>query len=532
MNSLPLKRPQAVVMVTLLAITGIFSILSAALSLWSSWTNNPLKSIGGLVPLVSLVLILRAWRSLDWELDGTWWGLAIIIAAVAMVHMRDRALLEVVLGRYWVVLPPPPLIAFAYSSGMVLLFGGARLYRTGFFPIALTWFVNPVPDVFSLYVDLPLQHASATVARGFAHAIGQTLSPDQLRLMFTPEFGMFIAPGCNGIRGAVTMGFIALVIGYLYRFTPRAITAVTACGVLLGYAFNLIRLCALVLYYIVALRFPWLQSRAEMGDYLIGAALFFVATIMLREVVRWFSPTGVLRFQQQPRHLSIHEDRVPRSFLWRWSALLFFLAYGSIDYARAILHPEEQVHTLADSKALGPFPKRVGGYTLEREWNEQTVTGSPIYYWAAYAPADDGPEVSIGISPVLGGHDILLCHLARGEKWEWHGELPLRTAGTTTGFSASFFDDGVTQYLEATTLCTADTCGQYSTPVKKIGLTYSALDTKTLLRQHPTRPIPILLRVENPDTKIPSDRARAELSQNLANFLREADLSALTSPYR
>ena len=55
--------------------------------------------------------------------------------------------------------------------------------------------VIPVPHVFSSAVDLPLQHASATVARAFAHALGQPLTQDKLRLMFTPDFGMFIAPG-------------------------------------------------------------------------------------------------------------------------------------------------------------------------------------------------------------------------------------------------------------------------------------------------------------------------------------------------
>ena len=49
---------------------------------------------------------------------------------------------------------------------------------------------------------------------------------------------MFIAPGCNGIRGAVTMGLIALIAGYIYRFRWYAHVAVVAGAVLLGYVFN------------------------------------------------------------------------------------------------------------------------------------------------------------------------------------------------------------------------------------------------------------------------------------------------------
>ncbi len=94
--------------------------------------------------------------------------------------------------------------------------------------------------------------------------------------MFTPDFGMFIAPGCNGIRGSITMGFIALIAGYVYRFRWYWNALVVLGAILLGYVFNLTRLCVLVLYYAAALHFPWLQDKAENADYVIGALLFLV----------------------------------------------------------------------------------------------------------------------------------------------------------------------------------------------------------------------------------------------------------------
>ncbi len=215
-------------------------------------------------------------------MEGSWWGLAILAVTIAAVHVRDQAVLVLVVSPKWAVyFPPHSLVAFAYGAGVVLLFGGTRLFRAALFPIVLLWFVNPIPHFFNVLVDLPLQRVSAHVARAFAIALGQPLSPDQMRLMFTPDFGMFIAPGCNGIRGAVTMGFIALIAGYVYRFRWYAHAAVVAGAVLLGYVFNFARLCILVLYYLVALHFHWLRSRAEMGDYIIGACLFLFATFLL-----------------------------------------------------------------------------------------------------------------------------------------------------------------------------------------------------------------------------------------------------------
>ena len=226
-----IRLPRAAAAAAALTVLGVVGVLSTGYFLWALWVNDPLKSIGGFVPLVSLVLILRAWRSIGWEMDGSWWGLLILAATMALVHIRDHAILELVLGPSWsIFLPPHSLVAFAYAAGAVLLFGGTRLFRAALFPVVLMWFVNPVPHVFTLWIDLPLQHVSAHIARSFAMALGQKLSPDQLRLMFTPEFGMFIAPGCDGIRGAITMGFLALVAGYVYRFRPRVLVAVVACA--------------------------------------------------------------------------------------------------------------------------------------------------------------------------------------------------------------------------------------------------------------------------------------------------------------
>ncbi len=138
----------------------------------------------------------------------------------------------------------------------------------------------------------------------------------------------------------------------------------------------------------------------------------------------------------------------------------------------------------------------------------------------------------MGISPVLGAHDTLLCHAARGEDWLWHGDMNEATKAGAVNFSGSFFNDGATQYLEATTLCLGGSCGQYSTNRTHFGFVYSRPDTRSVLEQSPTRPIPVLLRTETLNTAAAADAARAALAGNLAKFLAGADLAAFTKPYR
>jgi exosortase J len=525
---------RAALLSAVLSTVGVFAILSTGLALWALWTTDPLKSIGGFIPVLSLFFILRVWRSLGWEMHGTWWGLVILAATIALVHLRDHAVLELVLGSSWsIFLPPHSLVAFGYAAGAVLLFGGVRLFRAALFPIILTWFVNPVPNFFTLHIDLPLQHISSHIARGFAHALGQPLSPDQLRLMFTPEFGMFIAPGCNGIRGAITMGFIALIAGHLYRFRWRTTAMVVAGAVLLGYVFNLVRLCTLVLYYILALHVRWFQGHAEMGDYIIGAVLFFFATILLFTLIQRLSPRGDLvppRLEQTQAPVPLRGTAL-RSFALRWTAFALLILAGSVSYARQLIRHHERM-LAGPVEVPQRFPKRVGNYTLQREWSETLPTGTLIFYWAAYTPDTPGPTIELGISPVLGAHDTLICHSARGEEWLWHGDIDFATSAGNTSFSSSLFNDGETQYLEATTVCTGTTCGQFSTGRKRFGLIYSRPDAHSILTQDPSRPIPVLLRVETPDFAMAPDLARAQLTANLRDFLASADLAVFTKPYR
>jgi exosortase J len=529
--------PRTAGLVAVLAVLGLSTIWSTMNALWAMWTDDALKSIGMFIPLVSFVLVMRVWRSLGWEMDGSWWGLVVLAVTAIVVHVREQTILVFVLSPQWsMYVPPHSLVMFAYGAGVVLLFGGPRLFRAALFPLVLLWFVNPIPHVFNVFVDLPLQRASAHVARAFAIALGQPLSPDQLRLMFTPEFGMFIAPGCNGIRGAVTMGFIALIAGYVYRFRWYAHTAVVAGAVLLGYIFNFARLCILVLYYLVALHFRSLQDKAEMGDYIIGAALFLLGTFLLFAVVRRLSESPGQIKPPALRSTDVVKPATSASFYPRFAVMLALVLFSCFGVARAYVHTHTGSYAAqakADQNAPAQFPAHIGGYTLSRTWNENVLGGPILFRWAEYTPDNGGTHVSIGISPVLGSHDTLVCHSARGEDPLWRDQISLQTGNNVLiNFSGSFFNDGATQYLEATTICNGGSCGEYSSDRAHFGFVYSKPTTSALFSADPQRPIPILLKAETIDTTLPAEIARQQMIATLRSFLSSVDLDGLTQPYR
>jgi exosortase J len=272
----------------ILAVAGLGLFWGQFAQLWSIWTVDSLRSIGALVMPASLALLIRGLSAEDFAAGGSWWGLALIAAAGAGADLEDYGQVALVLGRSdGFHLPPVGLLLYLYASGVVVLFGGAGAWRKAGFALFLLLFVNPVPPFFTNLIDLPLQHLGAQAARSFAKLLGVPVSGAALKLMFFHDgLGMFIAPGCNGLQGAVAMGGLALVIGHLrgMRMLPHLL--IVAGAVALAYIFNLLRLCLLVLYYCLAHLWPALGGYAVGADYVIGGMLFTLAAAFLFGVSR------------------------------------------------------------------------------------------------------------------------------------------------------------------------------------------------------------------------------------------------------
>ncbi|HSY37674.1 MAG TPA: exosortase J [Acidobacteriaceae bacterium] len=522
-------------MASLCAAAGLLTIWPSVQSLYRIWTSDDLKSMGMVVPLVCYLLVLRAWQGLQWEADGSWWGFAVLAGSAALMFLRDQMLLIVTINKNWLLqLPPLPLVAVIYAAGMVLLFGGTRLLKAAWFPVLFMWAVIPVPQTFSRLVDLPLQHASATVARAWAHALGQQLTQDKLRLMFTPEFGMFIAPGCNGIRGAITLGLAAVVVGYIYRFRWYVYAPVVAGAVLLGYLFNFLRLCLLVVYYKIALPYPWLQHHAKIADYVIGGCLFVCALAVFFTVANKLrnDPNTTTKSLPEPHPAPLSPSstrRLQSSLFLRVAAVLLMAAIFGVD----VLHQHRVEAARLATLAPATLPQHIGDFTLERTWNE-TQFGVLVYSWGEYAEPTvngvPGAHVMLGVSPQT-VHDAEVCHLARGEDPTWHGQIVAATAGGPVELTAATYNDGATQELEASTVCDNGACRQYSETSQHVTVIYARPHRGVPLQSNTTRPIPLMLKVESLDTMTPASVMEPRLASTLVTFLKSADLLTLTAPY-
>jgi hypothetical protein len=118
----PIMRPrglspvQFAALATTLAVLGLSTIWLTMVRLWLGWTTDALKSIGMVVPLVSLILILRVWKKLGWRTEGTWWGLALLLITAAVALVQQQVFLIMALSpRWYTPMPPSSFMLFAYA---------------------------------------------------------------------------------------------------------------------------------------------------------------------------------------------------------------------------------------------------------------------------------------------------------------------------------------------------------------------------------------------------------------------------------
>jgi exosortase J len=284
----------------------------------------------------------------------------------------------------------------------------------------------------------------------------------------------------------------------------------------------------------VALHFPSLQDKAENADYVIGAVLFLIATLLLFAVINRLRDPAK---EDASAASSIQErggfqGEISHTGYARLAAMGAVVLLGCAGLARAsmVTHSLSMAATYTEAQR---FPQHVGNYTLVRTWKEAQLAGPVIYVWGQYAPAGGGAPIAVGVSPTLGLHDPLMCHFIRGENPLWQGQLTLPMAGgDAVDLSSGFYNDGVTQLLEASTQCGGSSCGEFATDRTHFGFIYTRLRGSSLLSADPEQVIPVLLKVETLDLTLPADTARQQLTMELRDFLGSVRLDELTRPDR
>ena len=509
----------------LLAAGGSLALLPLWLDAYRLWSGDALRSIGMIFPGLALMGVLAAWRRLGWVAEGSGWGLLLVALSIPLARFVSAARLAIVLHGSRINLLHPGPVLFLYGVGATLLFGGPKLLRAALPPLALLLAIDPVPHLFNSAIDLPMQRLSAATARSFAHWIGLQPTGEQLRMMFAPDFGMLIVPGCNGLRGAVTLAWLTLLFGYGRRVSWRRLAWLTPAALLLGYGLNLLRLMTLVVYYRLGLAYPGIQPYGEPVDYAIGCSVFLLATLTLGALIQRRPPSPAarnLRTALPVRLLPVSGRRK----LYAWSFLLLTTVFAL-----------PQLHSLTtfssarpdESQALAAFPANAGRYRLRNTYAEHDADGNIALAMGNYVDAASGRGLTLGLWVASGNHLVATSRMAQGLMPGWTGSFDAHAAPSTpVHFVMSLFDDGATRSLDAETACSALDCSdQLATPAHG-RFVFVAPKAQELALPAQGKRLPILLERRWPENDAtPPELQRQQFQDDARAFIHQVELASL-----
>jgi exosortase J len=520
--------------IAVLVTIGSVSLLPLWLIIGHLWATDPLRSIGALFPFVSLIGVVAAWRRLGWNLDGSLWGILLVGLSILLAHVISVSNLVIFFQSERIGLLHPGAVLFLYGAGVTVLFGGVRLLRVGIAPLCLLFFIDPVPQFFSAAVDLPLQELSALTARAFSHLIGLNPTGAQLRMMFAPDFGMLIVPGCNGVRGSITLAYLVLIFGYSRHLRPRTLGLITLTAGLLGYGLNLLRLCVLVLYYKLGLEVPSIQRYGVEIDYLIGCSLFLITTLGLGLLIRSLE----LRFEiHDVREKSTVATYVPITSNGRQATVVRIACFVAL--VMAFILPASRSLKVApsmrpkESEVLAAFPSTVGPYRLIRTYSEHNSTGMIVLglgeYEATNATTSVATHLTLGLWVASADHLVAHSKATQGLRPDWTGSFDaIARQSIPIDFASTFYDDGISRQYNAEAICSIGGCVAHVIGSGKRGAFFSATGVRDLLFVSSGKRLPIFLRGDWPDSDpAQSSNLRTQFESDSRVFMEHLDILPL-----
>jgi exosortase J len=361
-------------------------------------------------------------------------------------------------------------------------------------------------------------------------------------MMFAPDFGMMIVPGCNGVRGAITLGYLALIFGYARRLKPGRLSLVALAGLLLGYAFNLLRLCMLVVYYRIGLSVPSIQKHGVGVDYAIGCTLFLFGALGIGMLIRSLEtrPTAAAPQPERKPEAGSFSVRPPArsvGYATAARALCFFVL--TLVFIVPAIRTAASVYALRPNEkaVIASLPAKVGPYRLLRTYAEHDSSGMIVLAIGEYSgsPGEGSAanNLTLGLWVGSGNHFVAACRVAQGVGADWTGAFDAVTPpALPVHFATSFYDDGISRQYDAETACSESGCSGYVAGSRREGFFVVAPTLSELVFTRSGKRLPILLRREWPDRdSVPSATLRAHFESDARLFMKELDLRPLVQEY-
>jgi exosortase len=164
----------------------------------NKWSTEPQYSHGYLVPLFAAVLLWLKRDDLDTgELAPNWWGFALLLGSIALR----------LCGAHFYVDSLDAISILPCLAGLVLLFGGAPLFKWSWPAIVFLLFMVPLPFRVETALQYPLRRIGTESSVYVMQTIGfPALAEGNVIILNESRIG--VAEACSGLR--MLMIFFAL----------------------------------------------------------------------------------------------------------------------------------------------------------------------------------------------------------------------------------------------------------------------------------------------------------------------------------
>ena len=229
--------------------------------MFEQWFHDEDMSHGFMVPIVVLWIVWRErerWRTLPPQ--PNFWGFAVLAAGAAMQFVSALGA-----GLF------AGVVAFLVSVvGAVLCLGGAAFLRVWTFPLLLTLFMLPKLAIVYNQATLPLELLASRIAAGILTVAGIGVIREG-NILDVAGRRISVLEACNGIRYLLSLGFVAVIFGYLSDGKAWMRTALLAAAVPLAILANALRVAAA----------GWRPRLAEGTPHAITGVLLFVLCLAI-----------------------------------------------------------------------------------------------------------------------------------------------------------------------------------------------------------------------------------------------------------
>ena len=197
------------------ALALLLFLFHDGLKIMLDYWSRPEYSHAYLLPVIVLFLVWQKKDSLEQiPFEGSWLGLLIVLAGVALFFAADLAALYVAVQYAFIVV----------LVGLVLAFTGLRGFKVIWVPLLVLFFMVPLPDFLFNNLSAQLQLISSEIGVAVIRLFGISVFLEG-NVIDLGVFKLQVVEACSGLRylfPLMTLGFIA---AYFFKgsFWKRAI---------------------------------------------------------------------------------------------------------------------------------------------------------------------------------------------------------------------------------------------------------------------------------------------------------------------